>query len=86
MAALGADGEEPGGPAIEDARGMAEGLDVVHHGRKAEIAAIDREWRPRLRLARQPLAGTDQRALLAADIGPRAHLDAEVEIEARRPR
>jgi hypothetical protein len=44
-------------PLVEDARGMAEGLDVVHHGGIAEIAARDREGRARLRLARQALAG-----------------------------
>ena len=48
---FGADGGEPFGAPVEDARDMGTGLDVVHHGREAQIAALHREGRPGLRLA-----------------------------------
>ena len=60
---------------------MTEGLDVVDHRRIAEIAAGDRERRTGLGVAAQALAGRDQRAFLAADVGAGAHLDADVEVE-----
>jgi hypothetical protein len=73
--------EEPLRAAVEDPGGVAERLDIVDDCRIAQIAAIDGEWRPGLRFARQPLARTDQRPFLAADIGAGAHLDAKVEVE-----
>jgi hypothetical protein len=81
VAALRAHVVEPLRALVENARGMAEGLHIVDHGRIAEIAPIDREGRAGLRFARQPFAGTDQGAFLAADIGAGAHLDTDIEIE-----
>ena len=74
--------EEPLGALVHDAGGVAEGLDIVHHGRIAEIALGDRERRAGLGFAGQAFAGRDERPFLAADIGAGAELEADVEVEA----
>jgi hypothetical protein len=82
MAAAAAHSIKPWRPVVEYPRCMAKRLDIVHHGRIAQITAINWKRRTGLGFARQPFAGTDQRAFLAADIGPGPHLDAHIEIEA----
>ena len=60
----------------------AEGFDVVHHGRPAEIAGLHRERRADARRAALAFQRFDQRRFLAADIGAGAQVDGDVETEA----
>ncbi len=68
-------------PHLEDPGDAGEGLHVVDDGRAAEVAALGWEGRAVPRVAPLPLAGAEQRRFLAADVGPGAHLDADVEVE-----
>ena len=73
---------EPGAAVDRDQAAGGQGLDVVDHGRPAEIAVGDRERRADARRAAPALQGFEQRALLAADVGTGAEVDLDVEVEA----
>src|SRR5690606_38859986 len=77
-----AEGGEPRRAAPQDRRGDRDRLDVVDGGRTAVKADIGRERRLQARLALLALEAFEQRGLLAADIGPRAVMDVDVEIPA----
>jgi hypothetical protein len=69
--------------AVQGDQGRAgEGLDVVDDGRLVEVAVGDRERRADARPSRLAFQRLDQRGLFAADIGARAQMDLDVEIEA----
>src|SRR5208282_5879564 len=59
-------------------------LDVVDDCRLAEIADRHRERRANARLARLALERFDESGFLAADVGARAEMDFDVEVEALR--
>ena len=61
---------------------FAERLDVVHDGRLAEQADLDRERRLVARLAALALDRLEERRLLAADVGAGAAPELDVEGEA----
>ena len=61
---------------------LAQGFDVVHHGRLVHVAAGDRERRPDARLAGFAFERLDQGRLFAADVGAGTEMDLDVEIEA----
>ena len=81
-ALFGADPGEPVGPVVDHGRHVGEGLDVVDHGGLAPQAALGGIRRADARLAALALDRVDQRGLLAADEGPGAQADFQVEIEA----
>ena len=58
-----------------------EGLHVVDDRRMAQVAGVDGEGRAVARLAALAFQRFDQGRLLAADVGPRAHVDLDVEVE-----
>ena len=60
----------------------AEGLDVVDRGRLLQVAVGHGVGRPVARDAALALERLDQRRLLAADVGARAEMDLDVEVEA----
>src|SRR5262249_57378717 len=84
---LGAETREPLGAAIEDVRYLADRLDVVHYGRRAERALDGRERRLELRPALLAFEGRDEPGLLAADVGTRApvHRDVAAVTQIARP-
>ena len=69
-----------------DQRRRAERLDVVDDGRLLAVAVRHRIGRAVARNAALALEGFDQRRLLAADVGARADVDRDVEVEARLSR
>src|SRR5206468_822443 len=73
---------EPLRAVVDDERDAGQGLDVVDDGRAAEDADDGREGRLDARLAAMALDGLDEARLLAADVGPRAAVDGDVEVEA----
>lgn len=76
---LPAEGREPLGPAAQDGRGHGHRLDVGHRGRAAVQPDVGREGRLEARLALLALERLDEGRLLAADVGPRAVVDVQVE-------
>ena len=70
------------GPFVQHARHPGEGLDVVDDRRIAHEAGVDGEGRAVAGLAPLPFQGLDQGRFLAADVGPGAHADGDVEGEA----
>src|ERR1700756_4487163 len=77
-------GEDASSLQCDDGR-LGERLHVVDDRRLAEVADSHREGRPDARLAWLALKRLDQRRFLAADIGARAEMDLDVEVEALRP-
>ena len=78
-----ADRFEPGRAAFEDVRDAAERLDVVDDRRLAEGALDGRERRLDPGPAALAFEALDQAGLLAADVGPRAAVNPDVQVEAR---
>ena len=79
---VGAVALEPLGAAGEDADDPGEGLDVVDDRGPAEVAGVDGEGGAVAGLAAMALQRLDHGGLFAADVGPRAHVNVDVEIEA----
>ncbi len=82
LAAFGALGGEPGAAVEDDGRHVGVGLDVVQHRGLAPQTLHGGERRPRAGLAAVALDRGQQGRLLAADEGPGAHADLDVEVEA----
>ena len=76
-------GEQPSAVQRDVGR-IGQRLDVVDDRRLAEIADRHREGRADARLARLALEQFDQRQFLAANVGARAEMDLDVEVEALR--
>src|SRR4029450_5428571 len=76
---LGAEAGEPLGATIEDVRHLADRLDVVPDGRRAERTLDGRERWLELRPAFLAFEGRDEPGLLAADVGARAPVHDDVE-------
>ncbi len=77
----GADGAVLLGTHVQRQHGLAEGLDVIYGGRLLQIAVRHRERRAVARHAALAFQRFDQRRFFAADIGTRAEMDLDVEIE-----
>ena len=78
-----ADAAEPVGPVVDHGRHVGEGLDVVDDRRLAPQAALRGIGRADPRLPALAFNRMDQGRFFAADEGPRAEADFQVEIEAR---
>src|SRR6266545_7757434 len=80
---LGPERREPLRAPVEDMRQAREGLDVVHDGGLPEGALDGRKRRLDLGPALLAFEGGDQSRLLPADIGSRAPVQDDLEVEAR---
>ena len=74
---------EPVDAAAHDGGHAGDGLDVVDHRRAGVEARDGGERRPQPGLAAPALQRVEQRGLLAADVGARARVHHQVEVEAR---
>src|SRR5262245_14030016 len=81
-ALLGADRGVPVRPALDDGRERGQGLHVVDQRRAAVEAGDGREGRLEPGLAALALQALQHAGLLAADVGPGAPVDGDVEVEA----
>jgi len=85
----GADAGPPRAAVHHDVRHGDEGLDVVDHGRLAQVAGFDREGRADAGRAALAFERFEQRRFLAADVGPGAQVDRDVKVrpaQRRQPR
>ena len=73
---------KPLGPAAQDRWRDSNRFDIVHRGRAAIETGIGREWRLQARLAFLAFEAFQKGRFLAADIGPCAMVDIEIEIPA----
>ena len=80
---LGADAGIPVAPLQRDHRRRGKGFDVIDDGRLVEIAIGHRERRPVARRAALAFERLDQRRFLAANVGPGADVDLDIEIRPR---
>ncbi len=77
---------EPARPAPQDRRHHRDRFDVVDRGRAAVEPGAGRERRLEPRLALLAFEALDHRGLFAADVGPGAAMDEDVEVVARASR
>ena len=78
-------GAEPPIPILSvenDGRNVGKGLHIVDAGRLALVTPFHREGRPGRGHAAVAFKGSDEGGFLAADKGPRAHTQLDVEVEA----
>src|SRR5690606_10487884 len=83
LVALAPERVEPRRAAAQDRRDDGDGFYVVDRGRAAVEPGAGRERRLEARLALLAFGALDHRGLFAADVGPGAAVDEDVEIEAR---
>src|SRR6185295_14417741 len=77
-----ADRRERRSPFAQDPEHVDEGFNVVDHGRPTEQARLRRERRLVAQLSTIPFDRVEQSRLLAADVGPRAAKQLDVEGDA----